>query len=89
VDFTFRRLLGLKIGNLFQVPVAPTRLIWLYAGVSRRWAVRQSIRHDQKTRGAQAVAAARASVGPAMLTTLILSVLLGLLLTGAGWMQLT
>jgi len=63
-------------------------LIWLYAGVSRRAAVRQSIRHDQKTRGARAIAATRASVGPAMLTTLILSVLLGLL-SGAGWMQLT
>jgi hypothetical protein len=50
--------------------------------------VRQSIRHDQKTRGAKAIAATRASVGPAMLTTLIISVLLGLL-SGAGWMQLT
>jgi hypothetical protein len=89
VNFTSPRHLGGKIGNLFQVLVAPGRLIWLYAGVSRRSAVRQSIRHDQKTRGAQAVAATRASVGPAMLTTLILSVFLGLLLTGAGWMQLT
>ena len=51
--------------------------------------MRQSNRHDQNTRGAKAVAAARTSVGPAMLTTLILSVLLLGLLSGAGWMQLT
>jgi hypothetical protein len=50
--------------------------------------VRQSIRHDQKTRGARAATVVRANAGPAMLTTLILSVLLGLL-SGAGWMQLT
>ncbi|HEX8471128.1 MAG TPA: hypothetical protein VF633_08455 [Brevundimonas sp.] len=51
--------------------------------------MRQSIRHDQNTRGAKAIAATRTSVGPAMLTTLILSVLLLGLLSGAGWMQLT
>ena len=50
--------------------------------------MRQSKRHDQKMRGAKAVAATRNSVGPAMLTTLILSVLLLGLLSGAGWMQL-
>jgi len=64
-------------------------LIWLYAPVSRRAAVRQSIRHDQKTQGARAIAATRTGAGPAMLTTLILSVLLLGLLSGAGWMQLT
>ncbi len=64
-------------------------LIWLYVPVSRRAAVRQSIRHDQKMRGAKAIAATRTGVGPAMLTTLILSVLLLGLLSGAGWMQLT
>ena len=51
--------------------------------------MRQSNRHDQQTRGAEAIAATRANVGPAMLTTLILSVLLLGLLSGAGWMQLT
>ena len=50
--------------------------------------MRQSIRHDQKTRTAQAVAATRATVLPEALTTLILSVLL-VLLSGAVWTQLT
>ena len=50
--------------------------------------MRQSIRHDHQTRGALAAAATPVGVGPAMLTTLILSVLLTLL-SGAGWMQLT
>ncbi len=45
-------------------------------------------RHTPIRRPAQAVAAPRSSVAPAALTTLILSVLLGLL-SGAAWMQLT
>ena len=48
----------------------------------------QSIRHDQTTRTAKAVAVTRAQAGPAALATLILSVLL-VLLSGAVWMQLT
>ena len=51
-------------------------------------AVSQSIRHDQTTRAAQAVAVTRAQAGPAALATLILSVLL-VLLSGAVWTQLT
>jgi len=51
-------------------------------------AVSQSIRHDQTTRTAKAVAVTRAQAGPAALATLILSVLL-VLLSGAVWMQLT
>ena len=50
--------------------------------------MRHSIRHDQKTRAAQAVAATRGTVLPEALTTLILSVLL-VLLSGAVWTQLT
>lgn len=48
----------------------------------------QSYRHTPIHRTAKAVAATRSTVAPAALTTLILSVLLGLL-TGAVWMQLT
>ena len=51
-------------------------------------AVSQSIRHDQTTRAASAVAVTRAQAGPADLSTLILSVLL-VLLSGAVWTQLT
>lgn len=45
-------------------------------------------RHTPIRSTARAVAAPRANVAPAALTTLILSVLV-LLLSGAAWMQLT
>ena len=48
----------------------------------------QSIRHDQTTRAASAVAVTGAQAGPADLSTLILGVLL-VLLSGAVWTQLT
>ena len=46
------------------------------------------IRHTPIRRTARAVAVTRPALTPAALTTLILSVLLGLL-SGAVWMQLT
>jgi len=45
-------------------------------------------RHTPTDSPARAVTARRPSITPAALTTLILSVLLGLL-SGAAWMQLT
>ena len=50
--------------------------------------MRQSIRHNQTTRGAKVIAATRETTAPAVLTTLILSVVV-LLLSGAVWTQLT
>ena len=51
-------------------------------------AVSHEIRHTPIRRTARAVAVTRPALTPAALTTLILSVLLGLL-SGAVWMQLT
>lgn len=48
----------------------------------------QSIRNHQTRRTAKAVAVARLQIAPTTMTTLILSVILGLL-CGAVWMQLT
>jgi len=50
--------------------------------------VSQSIRHDRNAGGAKALAASRGDLISSAFTTLILTVLIGLL-SGAVWTQLT
>jgi hypothetical protein len=70
-----------------KTPCAAQRVLALWTG-KQELAVSQSYRHTPIRRTARAVAATRPVVTPVTLTTLILTVLLGLL-SGAAWMQLT
>ena len=74
--------------EVFSKPGCATQRSLALCRGNQELAVSQSYRNAPIRRTAHAVAVTRPALTPAALTTLILSVLLGLL-SGAAWMQLT